>query len=106
MLVIREFVLNGVYGSDELSDEDVRGAVGGVLDAFFGDLFGWGAVLGFSGLVVAAAATSLDPEHLEHPTARLRERITRAPRLRPAGSAARCSRSSPASSSPSRRSWR
>ena len=80
MLVIREFVLNGVYGTDELSDEDVRGAVGGVLDAFFGDLFGWGAVLGFTGLVVAAAATSLDPEQLENPTARLRERITHRPK--------------------------
>ena len=51
-----------------------------MLDAFFGDLFGWGAVLGFTGLVVAAAATSLDPEQLENPTARLRERITRRPK--------------------------
>ena len=79
MLVVREFIIGGVYGSDELSDEDVRGAVGGVLDAFFGKLFGWGAVLAFSGLVVSAAATSLDPEQLENPTARLRERLTRRP---------------------------
>ena len=79
MLVVREFIIGGVYGSDELSDEDVRGAVGGVLGAFFGKLFGWGAVLAFSGLVVSAAATSLDPEQLENPTARLRERLTRRP---------------------------
>ncbi|HEX2358579.1 MAG TPA: hypothetical protein VHH72_02050 [Solirubrobacterales bacterium] len=80
LLVLRETTLNGVYGDDELTDEEVRGAVGGFLDAFFGGLFGWGLVMAFTGLVVAGAAAALDPEQLENPATRLRERVTREPR--------------------------
>jgi hypothetical protein len=80
LLVLLKVTLAGVYGEDELSDEDVRGAVGGILVAFFGKLFSWGLLLGFTGLVVAGAAASLDPSQLENPSARLRERLTRRPR--------------------------
>jgi hypothetical protein len=80
MLILREITLNGVYGEDELTDEEVRGAVGGVLDAFFGQLFSWSLLLAFVGIVVAGAAATLDPEQLESPSQRLRKRLTRTPR--------------------------
>ena len=80
LLVLRETTLAGVYGDDELTDEEVRGAVGGFLDAFFGGLFGWGLLMAFTGLVVAGAAAALDPQQLRRPGTRLLERITREPR--------------------------
>ena len=79
LLVIRETTLAGVYGEDELTDEEVRGAVGGFLDAFFGGLFGWGLLMAFTGLVVAGAAASLDPTQLKSPSTRLHEWIAREP---------------------------
>jgi hypothetical protein len=80
MLILRQVTLNSVYGEDELTDEDVRGAVAGVLDAFFGQLFGLSLLLAFVGVVVSGAAATLDPDELESPSRRLRERLTRAPR--------------------------
>jgi hypothetical protein len=38
LLVIRSRVLAGVIGEDEVTDEEVRGAVAGLLDAFLADL--------------------------------------------------------------------
>jgi hypothetical protein len=75
LLILREVTLNGVYGSDELSDEDVRGAVGGIFDAFLGPLLGWGLLMAFTGIVVAAAATSLSPEGVQSPVQNLRDRF-------------------------------
>ena len=40
-LILHERILAGVVGADELTDEEVRDAVGGILDAFLGGLFGW-----------------------------------------------------------------
>ena len=80
MLVLREVTLNGVYGDDELTDEDVRGAVAGLLDAFFGKLFSWSLLLAFVGIVVSGAAAALDPHEVRSPSQRLRERLARTPR--------------------------
>jgi hypothetical protein len=79
MLILREVIVNGTYGSDELSDEDVRGAVSGILDAFFGDLFSWSLLLAFTGIVVAGAAATLDPSEMRSPSQRLRDRVARPP---------------------------
>ena len=78
MLILREVTLNGVYGDDELTDEEVRGAVAGLLDAFFGKLFSWSLLLAFVGIVVSGAAAALDPDELRSPSQRLRERFARA----------------------------
>ena len=72
LLVLRARTLAGVYGEDELTDEDVRGAVGGVLDAFLGDLLTWTLLLALLGIAVAAAAAALDPEDVEAPAQRLK----------------------------------
>ncbi len=80
LLVLRARTLAGVVGEDELTDAEVRDAVGGLLDAFLGDLVGGAFLLALGGLVVAAAAAALDPEDVGQPTERLRQRITRRPR--------------------------
>jgi hypothetical protein len=79
LMILREVIVAGTYGSDELTDDEVRGAVGGILDAYFGQLFGWSLLMAFVGIVVAGAAAALDQKDLENPTHRLRERLTRAP---------------------------
>jgi hypothetical protein len=79
LLIVRARVLANVFGEDELTDEDVRGAVAGILDAFVGDLFIWALALGMAGLIVAAAAAALDPVRVEDPAARLRRRLLERP---------------------------
>jgi hypothetical protein len=79
LLIARARFLAGVVGADEVSDEQARGAVAGILDAFLGGLFGWGLILALTGLVVAGAAAVLDPERAESPAARLWERISSRP---------------------------
>ena len=69
-----------MVGEDELTDAEVRDAVGGLLDAFLGDLIAGALLLALGGLVVGAAAAALDPEDVGQPTERLRQRITRRPR--------------------------
>lgn len=80
LLVLRARVLSGVIGEDEVTDEEVRDAVAGLLDAYLGDLVGWAMLLALLGLVVGAAAAALDPEDVEDPLRRLRERLVRRPR--------------------------
>jgi hypothetical protein len=80
LVVLRARVLAGVIGEDELTDGEVRDAVAGLLDAFLGDLVAGAFFMALGGLVVAAAAAALDPEDVERPTERLRQRITRRPR--------------------------
>jgi hypothetical protein len=65
LVLVRARLLAGLEGSDELTDEDVRQAAGGVFDAYLGDLSTWAFALGLLGLVVAAAAMALDPARLE-----------------------------------------
>ena len=71
LLVLRARTLAGVRGEDEVTDEEVRNAVAGLLDAFIGDLFLWALLLALLGLTVGAAAAALDPEDLEAPRHRL-----------------------------------
>jgi hypothetical protein len=75
LLILRERTLAGVYGDDQTTDAQVRAAIGGLLDAFFGDLFGWALVLGFGGALVAGAAAVLDPERAGSPYAWVRRRF-------------------------------
>ena len=80
LLVLRARILAGVIGEDELTDAEVRDAVGGLLDAFTSDLISGAFLLALGGLVVGAAAAALDPEDVEQPTERLRKRLARRPR--------------------------
>jgi hypothetical protein len=80
MIVIRARFVAGSVGEEELTDEQVQGAVGGILDALFGDLFAWALLLALGGLVVAGAAAALDPVRTEDPVTRLRRRLTERPR--------------------------
>jgi hypothetical protein len=80
LLILRARVLAGVIGEDEVTDEEVRDAVRGLLDAYVGDLVVWALLLALLGLVVAAAAAALDPEDVEDPVRRMRGRIFGRPR--------------------------
>ena len=77
MLILQNRILAGTYGVDETSDEEIRDALAGVLDAFLGDLLVWALAIALGGVVVAAAAAVLDPEDLQSPVARLRRRVAR-----------------------------
>lgn len=76
--VLRARTLAGVYGEDELSDEDMRAAVAGLYDAVVGELLAWALLLALLGLALAAAAAALDPEDVRAPAERLR-RLARRP---------------------------
>ena len=85
----RARTLAGVYGEDEVTDEEVRAAVSGLFDAFLGDLLTWALLLALLGVAVAAAAAALDPEDVEAPAQRMRrlaQRPIRAGRARCAAS--------------------
>ena len=71
LLILRSRVLAGVVGSDEVTDTEVRSAVRGLLDAYLGDLVGWGLLLALLGVVTAGAAAALDPGDVEAPARRL-----------------------------------
>lgn len=79
LLILRSRVLAGVVGSDEVTDEEVRNAVRGLLDAYLGDLVGWGLLLALLGVVTAGAAAALDPGDVEAPARRLMGRILARP---------------------------
>jgi hypothetical protein len=79
LLVLRARVLAGVVGTDELTDEEVRNAVRGLLDAYLGDLVGWGLLLALLGVVTAGAAAALDPGDVEAPARRLIGRLVARP---------------------------
>ncbi len=87
LVIVKSRIIAGTYGSDETTDEEIRDAVSGLLDAFFGGLGAWALALGFGGALVAGAAAVLDPDRVESPAARLRRLLER-PRSR-AGRAAR-----------------
>jgi hypothetical protein len=72
----RTVVIGMVDGTDEIPTDDVRAAVGGVWDAFLGDLAGLlliGAVVGF--LLAAGILSALDPGAVR----RRLEQVTRRP---------------------------
>ena len=88
LLIVRSRVLAGVVGEDELTDQELRDGIAGILDAYLGDLVTWGLLLGLVGLVVGGAAAALDPERSEDPATRLWHRVTGPPE-RPAWRAVR-----------------
>ena len=79
LLVLRARVLAGVVGEDEVTDEEVRDAVSGLLGAYVGDLLTWALLLALLGLIIGAAAAALDPEDVEDPVRRMRQRVFRRP---------------------------
>jgi hypothetical protein len=79
LLILRSRVLAGVEGDDEVTDEEVRDAVRGLLDVFLGDLVAWGLLVALLGVVIAGAAASLDPGDVEAPAARLRRQLLERP---------------------------
>jgi hypothetical protein len=79
LLILRARLLAGVVGADEVTDQEVRDAVAGILDAFVGGLVEWSLALAFGGVVIAAAAAALDPADVEVPAARLRRMLLARP---------------------------
>jgi hypothetical protein len=59
LIVLRALVLDHVDGTDELTNGDVRGAIGGIWDAYLGDPLVWTLGVGALALLVAAASDSL-----------------------------------------------
>jgi hypothetical protein len=59
LLVLKAYVVAHVCGSEELTNEDVRHATGGIWDAFLGGLTAWALGVGALALLVAAASASL-----------------------------------------------
>jgi hypothetical protein len=59
LLILKSAILANVHGTDELTDEDVRGAIGGIYDAYLADLETWAIVTGAIALLVAAASASI-----------------------------------------------
>ena len=82
LVALQARTLAGVKGDDAVADEETRAAVEGVLQAYLGDLFTWALLLGLLGLVVGAAAAALDPEDVEGPVRRMRDRLLQPPRTR------------------------
>jgi hypothetical protein len=79
LLILRARTIAGVHGEDELTDDDVRAAVGGLLDAFLDDLLAWALLLSLLGLLIGAAAAALDREDVQAPVRRVR-RLAERPR--------------------------
>jgi hypothetical protein len=57
--LLRLYVVSHVYGSDELSNSDVRGAVGALWDSYLSDLVTATVVIALAAWLVAAAAASV-----------------------------------------------
>ncbi len=57
--LLRLYVGSHVYGTQELTNADVRGAVGGLWSAYLGDLMTWILAVGALAWTVAAASASL-----------------------------------------------
>src|SRR5829696_2683380 len=79
LLILRSRVLAGVVGTGEVTDDEVRNAVRGLLDAYLGDLLSWGLLLTLLGVVTAGAAAALDPGDVEAPARRLFGRVLARP---------------------------
>ena len=54
--LVRRYVVSHVYGSNELSNADVRGAVGDLWGAYLGDLMTWALASAVVAWIVAAAS--------------------------------------------------
>jgi hypothetical protein len=78
LVVARAYVVHHVYGSDEVTNAEVRDAAGALWDAYFHDLLVWALGLGALALVVGAASASLlQPFSAADSLARVRGRLRR-----------------------------
>jgi hypothetical protein len=76
LILLRHATLSHLYGSEELSNADVRAAAGALWDAYLGDLSSWTLALAILGTIVAAASASvLRPYTARAGLGRLRERL-------------------------------
>jgi len=87
LFILRERLLAGVIGGDELSDAELRDAVGGLLDALLGGLLVWGLVLALVGVAVAGAAAVLGPHRGPDPMGEVRRHMLQRPSSTPARAA-------------------
>jgi hypothetical protein len=90
LILLRHATLTHLYGSEELSNADVRAAAGALWDAYLGDLSSWALAFAVLGTIVAAASASvLRPYTAGSGLARLRARLwpPRTPRAQAAGGA-------------------
>ena len=57
--LVRRYVISHSYGANELTNADVRGAVGELWDVYLGDLMIWALAITVVALLIAAAARSM-----------------------------------------------
>ena len=57
--LVRRYVVSHSYGANELTNADVRGAVGELWDVYLGDLMTWALAITVAAVLVAAAARSV-----------------------------------------------
>ena len=80
LVVLKARTLAGVYGEDEVTDEELRATRSAVSSTPSSATFStWALLLALLGIAVAAAAAALDPEDVEAPAERMR-RLTQRPR--------------------------
>jgi hypothetical protein len=76
LLLLRHATLANLYGSEELTNADVRGAAGALWDSYLGDLSRWALGLTVLATILAAASASvLRPYTADTGLARLRARL-------------------------------
>jgi hypothetical protein len=76
LLILKAYIVANIYGEDELTDDDVRGAFRGIYDAYLGDLSTAALLLGtFALLVAAASASLLRPFSADRGLARVRDAL-------------------------------
>jgi hypothetical protein len=76
LALLRHSTLANLFGSEELSNADVRAAAGALWDAYIGGLSNWAlAVTAFGVVLAAASANVLRPHAALAGIARLRERV-------------------------------
>jgi hypothetical protein len=59
LALLRHSILVNLFGSEELSNAEVRAAAGALWDAYLGDLSSWALALAALGTIVAAASANL-----------------------------------------------
>jgi hypothetical protein len=76
LLLLRHATLANLYGSEELSNADVRAAAGALWDSYLGELSDWALALAAIATVIAASSASvLRPYTAGAKIARLRTRV-------------------------------
>jgi hypothetical protein len=77
LILLRHATIANLFGSEELSNADVRAAAGGLWDSYLGNLSNWALGLSAVAAIVACASASvLRPYTADAGLARLRARLT------------------------------